>query len=83
MKTAFFRSRYLLLGGSLLLASLYSLYRVGPGPSSGYLEIEEGSGIRDAAIRENLRRYLKARYGYRIDEGGVVLAPRFGVPEGY
>lgn len=83
MKTVFLRGRYLIFAAALGLASLYSMYRVGPGPHDGYLEANSNSGVRDNAIRQNLRKYLTSRYGYRIDEDGIVLAPRFGIPDGY
>ncbi len=83
MKTVFLRSRYLIFLSALGIAFLYSFYRVGPGPGAGYEAVGEQSSLRDDAIRENLRRYLTTRYGHRIDEDGIVLAPRFGIPDGY
>jgi hypothetical protein len=83
MKSVFARSRYTIFAASLLVAFLYSLYRVGPPPIDGYEQATQGAGLRDSVIRDNLGKYLKARYQFRIGPAGVVLAPRFGVPEGY
>lgn len=83
MKSVFVRSRYTIFAASLFVALLYSLYRIGPSPVDGYEQAAQGAGLRDAVIRNNLGKYLKARYEFRIGPAGVVLAPRFGVPEGY
>ena len=81
--SSFQRGRYIIFGVALALTFLYSLYRVGAPPVGGYVEVEDVDGLRDYSITENLRRYLNTRFNFDIDEGGIILAPRFGIPDGY